>query len=122
MNGESDGWHHLAERLGMSLQRVKRETTSTEFVAWMIYFNDEVNHPTRQDHYLAQIAFEVHRANSSKPNSVTLKDFLLKPGKPTTTKPLTEEEKELRMQQSKAFWMQATGVLNNGGNTPAGNS
>lgn len=88
-----------------SLQEVQSETTSTEFLEWIQYFEIEVNEFNRTDYFLAQIACEVRRGHSKNPRDPKLKDFLLtfrtasSPSKPPPT-----------LAQSKAFWLAALGI------------
>ena len=62
----------------MSKQRCQTETTSTEFLDWMIYLEQDVNAFHREDFFLANIAKSIIQANSKDPKSVKLKHFLLK--------------------------------------------
>jgi len=62
----------------MSLQEVMNQTTSTEFVDWMTFFEMERSSFHREDYYLAQIAAEVRRSIVKKPQEVQVQDFLLK--------------------------------------------
>lgn len=66
----------LAVKLGQPLQRVQRETSSTEFVDWKVFLEMEVNNFHREDYYLAQIARVVAEGFSKKRR--TIKEFLLK--------------------------------------------
>lgn len=62
----------------MSLDRVKAETSSSQFVLWMQFFDWELNAFDRQSYYLAQIAAEVRRSYVKLPMSVKVENFLLK--------------------------------------------
>lgn len=100
-------WLKLADRLGMSLQQVKATTTSSEFVLWKVYLDDEPNHFHRSDYYLAQIAQEVQRVLSKTPEKVLLENFLLSfsDGEHPTK---TESSPETKLASSKAFWLSLT--------------
>ena len=85
-----------------------QETTSSEFVDWMEYFNQEINFFHREDYYLAQIATEIRRTIVKNPRTVKVKDFIIKF--------LRKDEKSLqkdaeeKTKQSKAFWLGAFGI------------
>lgn len=99
-------WYKLASRLGMSLQRCMRETTSSEFVGWQEYFEAEENETKQEHYYLAQIAAEVRRGISKKPKSIKTEQFLLKfEREKIESRPLTEEEKQKRAEKSKSTWL-----------------
>lgn len=90
----------------MSVQRCKRETTSTEFVKWRVKLNRDTNKFDPLHHYFAQLTKEVRLANQGlKPAQRRKKteDFLLKfelrgGEKP---KPLTKQE---ATERSRSFW------------------
>lgn len=110
MTGERLAWWQMADRLGMSLQRCQRETTSTEFLEWLEYVEQDIETPKRMDFYLAQIAAEIRRGVARNPNSVKLEHFLLNLTlKGKRREPLTETEKQMRMANSKAAWYRAAG-------------
>jgi len=85
----------------MSVQRAQLEISSTEFLDWIIYLNEEINSFHREDFYLAQIAAEIRRSWVKSPEKVGLKTFLLKFGNKSKPKKLSIEEKTRR---SKRFW------------------
>jgi len=91
-------WYRLAHELHMPLQACMRSTTSSEFVAWCEYFEDEWNKPDRADYYLAQIACEIRRSQAKHPGSIKLKDFILR-FKPKEGKKLTKTQLERKTQQ-----------------------
>jgi len=108
-------WYKLASRLGMSLQRCMRETTSSEFVGWQEYLRAEENETQREHYYLAQIAAEVRRGISKKPKSIKLEQFLLRfERKKIESRPLTEEEKQKRADKSKSIWLAFVNASYNG--------
>lgn len=78
-----------------------QKTTHREYLAWMDWLNEEWERPSRSDNYLMQIAAEVRRVLSKKPNSIKLRDFLLK-FKKQKPKELTLEE---ATKQSKRRWL-----------------
>lgn len=81
--------------------------TSTEFVKWVRYLDwRDVEEFRREDFYLAQIAAEIHRANSKRPARVTLEKKLLKFSSKDSPKRLSDH----RMDSSKAFWLGLTGA------------
>ena len=63
----------------MSLQRCQIETTSTEFLDWIEYLEQDVNAFHREDWFLANIAREIRRTILKNPNkSLGWEEFLLK--------------------------------------------
>ena len=99
-------WHHLAVTLGLSLQRCKRETTSTEFVKWQEYFRRDLNIARREDYYWAQCAAEMRRTIAKSPLAVRTDSFLIKFETKDLKKkrPPTQEEIDKHMALSKAKW------------------
>lgn len=86
--GERAAWLKLARELGMSLQKCQRETTSTEFVDWMVFLEMEEEAKVRQewlipakmDYYLAQIVAEIREFRlgfTKHPQRVETKECLL---------------------------------------------
>lgn len=73
-------WHKLADRLHMSLQRCKAETTSREFVRWLVYLDEATNHFKPEHYYWAQIAREVALVLATKDEraKISLEQFILK--------------------------------------------
>lgn len=96
-------WHALATRLGMSLRRVKRETTSREFVRWKVLIEREWDEPTRLEYYLAQIATEIHRSHVKNPKRIKIEDKILDFKRKVKAAP-EELDPEERMARSKAHW------------------
>lgn len=102
----------MALKLGLPLQQVMRETTSSEFIEWCEYLDLEETHGFhRTDYYLAQVAAEIRRMNSKNPRKVKLLDFLLKFKRKEADKPKPGDA-DGRMQQSKQFWKALTGIGN----------
>jgi hypothetical protein len=104
----------LADRLGKTKQEVQRGMTSSEFILWKVYLEEEVNYFHREDYFWAQIALEIRRVLAKNPNKYQMKDFLVKfkSSKPEVKKPLTEEEKKQRTWKSMAYWL---GLVGGGG-------
>lgn len=74
-------WFQLAAKLGMSVQRAKAETTSTEFLLWQKRLADEANDFHRWDSYLAEICFQIYllrKSFSGGKVELSAKDFLMK--------------------------------------------
>jgi hypothetical protein len=61
----------------MPLDRVKAETSASQFALWMEFFEWETNAFDKTCYYLAQIAAEVRRAFAKNPRSVRIQDFIL---------------------------------------------
>ena len=106
-------WHDLATRLkGMTVLELQRRMSSSEFVRWKVWIEEDWNRHTKEDYYLAQIAREVAAVLAKKQSSVKLKQFLLKfdiskPGPPSTPTP---EEVKRRTILSKSYWLGFLGI------------
>jgi hypothetical protein len=92
----------------MSLQRVKRETSSADFVLWQEYFATQ-HHPLKRfEQYLKAIRQELHNAHYEKQWS--LEDASLfhvvavGADKEKKTTEVSDEEKKRRIAASKARW------------------
>ena len=109
------------------MQEAMNQTTSTEFVDWMTFFEMERSSFHREDYYLAQIAAEVRRSIVKKPQEVHVQDFLLKFSQDSKKEeekwmgesPNTMEESETeeppkapvsRLQKSKNYWFALLGM------------
>ena len=104
--GETASWYKLASHLHMSKQRCQNEITSSEFVDWMVYFDEDLNRFHREDYFLAQIAQEIRRVLSKKPDKIKLDSFLLKFEYAKEKVPMSRKE---RMEMSKGFWFGMAG-------------
>ncbi len=65
----------------MPLQECQARNTSSEFMDWKVFLEQEDLAVTKQDYYLAQIAAEIRRfllALCSKDSKVNVEDFLMK--------------------------------------------
>jgi hypothetical protein len=62
----------------MTIQRCQSEITSSEFMDWIAYLDNDVNVFHREDYYFAELIAEVRRSWVEDKKSVKLKDFLLK--------------------------------------------
>jgi len=107
VTGERKLWFRLASHLGKSLQEVQDQTTSTEFVQWNRYLDDDVNAFHREDHYMAQIAAEVRRGHDKHPEKVMITDHILEFER---VKDAAEEAEEFDVKHSKDFWYAALGI------------
>lgn len=115
-------WFELASHLGMSVQRAKHETTSSEFVKWIWFLSkkkeEEITIPSKLDWYLARIAYEVAsipRMFSKNKRRIPLEKFILKfksSAAKTKKKEKPEVSPETKAQNSKNFWMAVAGVTN----------
>lgn len=105
-------WFKLASHLGQPLQRVQKETTSTEFIEWCTFLDmEDWERTKREDFYMAQIAMEIARTRSSRPGQLRIEDFLLKfVTAGDNGKPMTAQQLEERTQLSKARWRGITGI------------
>lgn len=97
-------WFTLASRLGMSVDRCQRETSSSKLRKWVQFIREEQERPDWMDYYLAQIAYEVHNlrglwAKGFKPRK--LEDFLVR--RPPKKKS-GDTDKPMSLEARKAFW------------------
>jgi len=82
--------------------------TSTEFVEWKVFLDEQVNAFHREDYFLAAIIAEVRRSYVKYPKRVKLQHHLLKftvPGRSERTKTVGDKSGIA----SKQFWFAATG-------------
>lgn len=90
------------------MQRCMAETSSSDFVDWQIYFEQQLNTHEKLDYYLAQIAAEVRRGWVKSPKQVKSEDFLIKferkGASKTSEAPATDDEKQKYLAESKAFF------------------
>jgi len=100
----------------MPLNKVRRETSSSEFYLWMAYLDWEVNAFNADRQYFAQIALEACRSRLKEPNKVSLKDFLLKfevAEKPEVNEESVDEANGNDVNKVKAFFFALTGLSGN---------
>ncbi len=96
----------------MSVQRCLQETTSTEFLDWMEYLEQDVNAFHREDYFWATISREIKevRAMFAKGTKVIkLDQFLLK----FTNQKKVEDKKttkENALEKSKRRWLSWAGI------------
>ena len=108
MTGEKLGWFRLASHLHSPIQLVKRTTSSTDFVDWMVYLNEEPNRFNPLFMYIAQLTAELRRSwvTSAYAKNTKTEDFLIK----------FVDKKEVikqKVQQSKKAWFSFLGVNKN---------
>jgi hypothetical protein len=117
--GERLVWFRLADRLGVPIQRLQRETTSTEFHDWCSYLSmvsDEELTTTADQYYLAQIASEIRKLLHAQPNirgkvnGPEMKHFILRVSNRRPQVAETEEALKRRVAMSKAGWLGAVGL------------
>ena len=92
----------------MSKQRCQQETTSSEFVDWLIFLNlekeREIVEHQKIDYYLANIVHWVKKTIAKNPDQVKFEDSLFKfemKKDKDVPKKLTKEEKKDRLQRMK---------------------
>lgn len=93
----------------MTVDEAQEKITSSGFLRWCIYIEEESESLKKEDYYLAGIIAEVRRSWVKHPRRIKTVDFVLKP-KPVRPKPTTEEEKQEYIRQSKFAWGMALGV------------
>lgn len=79
----------------MSVQRAQFEITSTEFLDWIIYLNEEELVITKLDYQLAKLQAELRRSWVSKPISVREDNFLVK-----ITRKILKKKKKLTVEEA----------------------
>ena len=65
----------------MSVQRAKAETTSTQFLKWEKFFEEEINEFHREDWFFAQLCFQIYLLRLTWGGGkveLTPEDFLMK--------------------------------------------
>lgn len=75
--------------------------THRQYLAWGAWFDGEWHRPSLSDHYSMQIAQEVRRVLSRKPNSIKLEHFKLQFERPTEK---TEEDEQRQLEIDKSVW------------------
>ena len=101
----------MASHLGMSIDRVKMETSASQLVTWMYYLDWRMNTPEKIDYYLAQIALEVRQSFTDlKKHKPKLEDFLLtfKLKEPKEKLPV---ENQINANRMKNFFFALTGMI-----------
>lgn len=78
LQGETLAWLKLADNWNCPIGEARRRCTSREFVLHLEYERWKEDNPGVMEHYLAQIAHAVWATQSKKPQSVKLKEFLIK--------------------------------------------
>lgn len=82
--------------------------TQRQFRTWIAWLDAQWNEPSLSDYYAMQIAAEVRRVLSKKPNDIKLDDFKMKFKKP---KPISKEAaKKEKAAASLASWKAILGV------------
>jgi len=69
-------WYKVASHLGVPVEELKGRVTYTEFLEWLEFLEWDHKHHAKADHYLAQIAAEIRRANVKSPARIKVQDFL----------------------------------------------
>ena len=86
---------HLHELLGWP-----GPMTHRQFLLWDLWQREQLNQPSRSDHYLMQIALYILRSNSRRAGKLKLEDVRLAFGKPGKGK-----ASRLTPEESKARWL-----------------
>jgi len=97
----------------MSLDRVKIETSASQFVLWMKFFEWENNAFDATRCYLAQIAAEIRRGNVKEPRNVKVSDFIMKFQLPTSEAERVKTPAEIQSKTShmKSAFFTLTGLM-----------
>ncbi len=99
----------------MSKQRVQQETTSTEFLDWVVYLEQDVNAFHREDSFLANIAREICQFREmfvKKPKVIKLEQFLQKFTSKKEKKDMKTLTKKETTERSKNRWLAWAGIKN----------
>ena len=93
----------------MSLDRIKMETSASQFILWMEYLDWEINAFDKTCYYLAQIAAEIRRPNVKKGVIVKVQDFIIKftHKSPVESTPM---DAQTRANRAKQFFFGLTGL------------
>jgi len=75
---------------------------------------EETSTIKREEYYWAQIAAEMRRSWVKNKQKVSLKDFLIKFSYAKKPKVESAVDREIRLKQSKNFWLLATGLKKKG--------
>jgi hypothetical protein len=84
--------------------------TNRQFRLWDYWLNRRWHEHTKEEYYLAQIAMEVVRSQSSKPGKFKLKQFLLKFGVPDKDPGGRKLTKKEMIEAAKAKWIGITSL------------
>jgi hypothetical protein len=87
MTGEERAWLELSLRLHKTPAEVMHQVTWVDFLRYQKIFEEEINLPTKDDWYAAQIAYELFCVSfrvwgKHPPTHITVKNFLMKFGAP----------------------------------------
>ena len=85
----------------MSVQRAQAEITSSEFLDWVVFLNEEERKLRKEDFYFANIAAEVRRSWVKDPRKVRGDMFLIKTEE---RKPSTKTTAAEKAKSAKAFF------------------
>lgn len=85
--------------------------SNREYNVRLAWLDRQMNEPSRSDFYLMQIAQEVRRVLSKKPETILLEDhFKIKFGRSSTEpKELTQEDKDRATAVARSRWMGLVG-------------
>lgn len=78
--------------------------THREYLTRLAWLERDMSEPSRTDHYLMQIAQEIRRVLSKRPNAIKMEHFKIQFKR---EKPMTPEE---RMASSKRSWFGLLGM------------
>lgn len=84
--------------------------THRQYRTTLWWLRQQMNIPSRSDHYAMQTALTIQRQWMSSPGSILLDDFKIKFGGPKQERELTEEELAERARKSEATWLGIFGV------------
>lgn len=107
MQGEELVWHQIASRLGSRVPVLKATMGSMEFVKWRHFLIwEQTERPAdRREHYLAQIAKEVHNTRlppgsqliPTKDKLLTLHPVVVAESKPESAEEYAERSRRIHL-------------------------
>jgi hypothetical protein len=102
------GWFQLASHLHLPLQFVQNNTTSTEFVMWMTFLEEDIRRKElwkyKQECYLARLIAETRRSWVSEPTKVREEDCFVKFKEQDENKD-KQTDVISKTENSKRFWL-----------------
>jgi len=90
----------------MTVQDAQKRITSSEFVEWIVYLDDDASQIKTEYYYLAQIAARISGLFSKNPKEFKTENFILKFVKKLKEKKMTREEATMI---SKNKWLSGVG-------------
>jgi hypothetical protein len=97
----------VAGVLGMTVRRLRRRMSNRELLTWLAWLESRWDTPGPREWYLMQVACEVRRVLSKKPEKIQPHHFKLRFRRDGQAPPADPREAAAR---SKSRWLAAVGV------------